>query len=304
MESPLIIEVAINGLCDKSRNPHVPITADEIVKDAIDCLNAGASIIHCHGSSMNIDSDEAFRQYSAMFEPVLNLYPGAHLYPTAIRGDTLSERFAHFARLAENGLITMGYMDPGTANILGELDEQGRPFGGYAYTNSYDECNEQLEWFNANRVGPSLAIYEPGFLNLVLAYEKAGILPLGSFIKFYLAGNVNVATGGPTIPHGLPPTKLSLDAFLAMLGSSEIPWAVSILGGDIGRSDVLGYALAKGGHVRLGLEDFGGDRTPRNVELVEEVVQQAARLGRRPATPSEVARILRMPQAQDQHAPA
>ena len=50
-----------------------------------------------------------------------------------------------------------------------------------------------------------------------------------------------------------------------------------------------------GGHVRVGLEDFGGERTPTNVALVEEVVALAKAAGRKIATPAEAARILGLP---------
>jgi uncharacterized protein (DUF849 family) len=40
------------------------------------------------------------------------------------------------------------------------------------------------------------------------------------------------------------------------------------------------------------LEDYAGDRTPSNVELVEEVIALIETNGRRAATPNETRRIL------------
>ena len=45
----------------------------------------------------------------------------------------------------------------------------------------------------------------------------------------------------------------------------------------------------------IGLEPFEGDRTPTNVELVEEVVEVARHHGRPVATPAEAAQILGLP---------
>ena len=73
-------------------------------------------------------------------------------------------------------------------------------------------------------------------------------------------------------PFGLPPTATALDAYLEILDGCDVPWAVSVVGGDVIASDVAGLALERGGHLHLGLEFYGGDRPPTNVELVAEAV--------------------------------
>jgi uncharacterized protein (DUF849 family) len=57
-------------------------------------------------------------------------------------------------------------------------------------------------------------------------------------------------------------------------------------------SGLARLALERGGHVRAGLEDYAGPRTPSNVELVEEVAALARQIGRPLATPAEAARTL------------
>ena len=71
-----------------------------------------------------------------------------------------------------------------------------------------------------------------------------------------------------------------------------MPWAVSVVGGDVVASGMAEAAVRKGGHIHLGLEFFGGERTPTNVELVTEAVELLRSLGRRPATPDDAAAIL------------
>ena len=96
-------------------------------------------------------------------------------------------------------------------------------------------------------------------------------------LKLYLA----TPSGLTGTPFGMPPTAAALDAYLEILGDCPLPWAVSVVGGDAVASDVTRVALERGGHLHVGLEFFGGERTPTNVELVTEAVELCERVGRR-----------------------
>mgnify|MGYP003347199955 CR=1 FL=1 len=48
MSLPTWLEVAINGPWSRTRQPNIPVTADEIVEAALACAGEGASIIHFH----------------------------------------------------------------------------------------------------------------------------------------------------------------------------------------------------------------------------------------------------------------
>ena len=47
-----------------------------------------------------------------------------------------------------------------------------------------------------------------------------------------------------------------------MLDGCDLPWAVAVIGGDVVGSGLARLALERGGHVRVGLEDYAGPRTP------------------------------------------
>ena len=44
----VIIEVALNGMTLRTRQPHVPRTPAEIAADGLRCMEAGAAIVHSH----------------------------------------------------------------------------------------------------------------------------------------------------------------------------------------------------------------------------------------------------------------
>jgi len=169
--------------------------------------------------------------------------------------------------------------DPGSVNL-------GPRF---AYVNSGSDIDYQLELCERFGLVPTLAIFEPGFLRAALSYWRAGRLPGGTMLRFYFGGEGPEAGGG--FWFGLPPTRASLDAYLAMLDGCSLPWSVSVLGGDLFASELPELALERGGHLRVGLEDYAGDPVT-NEDLVTTAVALAEKAGRKPASCAETAEML------------
>ena len=295
--TPVIIEVALNGVASKHRNPHVPCAPAEIATDALRCLEAGAAIVHTHNVEMAVEAERAAALYLAAWRPVLAERPDAIFYPTIGFGATIEEKYRHHATLAEAGAIRMGLLDPGSVNF-GATDEDGLPGPpDFVYANSFGDIRHEVSVCERYGLGPSIAIFEPGFLRCTLAYERAGRLPVGALVKLYFGGDFDYLGGGGRrgVGFGLPPTRIGLEAYLAMLEGSGLPWAVAVIGGDVLASGVARLALERGGHLRVGLEDYAGTRVPTNEELVREAVALAGEVGRPVATPGEAARILGLP---------
>ena len=82
----------------------------------------------------------------------------------------------------------------------------------------------------------------------------------------------------------------ALDLYLAMLGDAPIPWAVAVLGGSLLATPVARLALERGGHLRVGLEDW--DDGPANVEQVAAAAELCRSVGRDVATIDEAAATL------------
>lgn len=292
-DRPVIIEAALNGLTPKARNPHVPRTPGEIAEDAVRCLDAGAAIIHNHNDDAVLggSSVHAPAPYLAAWRRILSERPGAVLYPTMGSGGphvTIEQRYAHIEALAAEGVLGLALVDPGSTN-LGVADDDGLPRpDDLVYQNTYRDARYMFAACERLRMGASISIFEPGFLRVVLAYHAAGRMPPGAFVKLYFGAH-------PRLSFGLPPTKPALEAYLAMLEGTGLPWLVSAFGGDLVGCGLARLALERGGHLQVGLEPYAGDRTPTNVELVREAVSIAAQAGRPVATSADARRIIGVP---------
>lgn len=289
---PLIIEASLNGQTPKSRNPNVPYGDEEIVEQALACMEAGAAMIHNHTEDPVVGGPGwlDYENYASAWRKLLDIRPDAILTPTmplAVDGVSVEQRFSHITAMAEEGLITQGLCDPGSINYAG-LDSEGLfADSTIVYRNDMHDSRYYVEACRALNVGLSISVFEAGFIKFIMAYHRAGKLPPGAMLKFYF--------GSEDMCFGLLPTATSLDAYLEMIEGSDIPWLVSSFGDDCVACGIAEAAIKRGGHVQVGLEPYGGPRTPTNVELVEEVVALAKHYDRPLATPEEAAKMLNFP---------
>jgi uncharacterized protein (DUF849 family) len=87
---------------------------------------------------------------------------------------------------------------------------------------------------------------------------------------------------------GFPPKEKYLDALLALLADYDegSSWMAAGLGVDI--RPLIAPAVARGGHIRVGLEDRPWGATETNRGLVEEAVRLVRAAGGEPAAADEV----------------
>ena len=272
--TPVVIEAAISPI----RRDAPAMDNGQIVAEACACLDAGAAIIHSHHDN-RLDAPGTIADLSSVWAKVQARHPGAIFYPGFVRGASMAEKTAHLLPLAEAGLLGQVPVDPGSVSI-GELDARGMPAYSNQYVNSYQDSNHVVEVAERCGLGLTVGVFEPGFLRVALAYAAAGKLRPGSLIKLYFGGSDSIYTPGlRAINYGLPPNRESLEAYLAMLAGSGLPWAVRVAGGALLETPIARLALERGGHLRVGVEDCGEARGS-NRELVEAAVALAKQVGR------------------------
>jgi uncharacterized protein (DUF849 family) len=295
--TPLIIEAAINGSTPRTHNPHVPKTPEEVAAVAIECIDAGATVIHSHIEKLSVLGRPAAEEYMAAYRAIVAARPDAILCPTAGAGGTLKERWEHTEIIGGTGLIKMTVLDPGAVNICNS-GENGLPGSFRAtYAVSFEEIEYLIGIMDRYKLGPSIAIYDPSYLQTTLAYHKAGKLPPGAMVKIYFAGDHNFTDfkkGGFKF-FSMNPTRKAFDAYVEMLEGSGLTWCVAVPGGDVTATGMARLAIEQGGHVRIGLEDHAGEKKPSNQALIQEVVAIAREVGRPIATSAQAAEIMGLP---------
>lgn len=281
----MILEVALNGATTRARNPHVPRTPEEIAEQAIEAFDLGAAIAHNHNDEPMFTSDgvHAAEPYLQAWAPVLDRHPDALLYPTMAAGARdipVRRRWAHVEELARRGLGGMTLVDPGSVNVGltadGAAPEAAAP---EPYQNSFADTEYMFARTAELGAAPSISIFEPGFLRTALTLHRHGRVPPGAIVKLYFADDLQF---------GLPPTPAALEAYLELLEPSGLPWSVAVLGGDVVGSGLAELAVRRGGHLRVGLEDFRdpAGATPSNRDLIEGALRVLDTTGATPATPA------------------
>lgn len=281
MDEPLIIEVAVNGGTSRREHPRVPLSADEVIADARACADAGASVIHVHGRAPDgawaFDDADAHRE---IFRE-LRQRDGLLVYPSMMfTKDDPVARFRHVDQLAQERLLDWAPVDTGTTYLLpchdGRLAERG-----FVYANPVADNRHALALCEKYGLAPSVAAYEPHFVRhlRLLLPEFPRLRP--AVVRFMF--------GGDRLPFGFPAEPTFVDAYVALLGDSGLPWMVACYGGDV--LPIAEHAIRRGGHVRVGLEDDASDPERGNVERVREIADLARRLGRKVATPVDARRL-------------
>lgn len=270
----LIITAAITGSrITREMTPHIPITPAEIVQSAIECWQAGASIVHIHvrdpRTGLGTQSLEIFKQ---VVEPLLEKTDLILCLTTSgIPGRNLptEERLAPLELKPE-----LASFDAGSINL-----------GNSVFINSPEFLESAATEMQKLGVKPELEIFDLGMIVTCLRMMDSKMLAEPLHFQFVLG-----------TPWGAPATPESL---LYLLGHLPPNSTWSVIGVGKGHLPMSMMALIMGGHIRVGMEDniyySRGVLAEKNAQFVERIVRIAGEYGREIARPDEARRILSLP---------
>jgi 3-keto-5-aminohexanoate cleavage enzyme len=278
------IEAALNGAWSRALQPGIPDTVETIVAEGIACARAGAAIIHTHAYDKGGRQTFDWQVYARIIEgiraavdvPVYPSFPSV-LAPGSNATLDGAARFAHIEALAARGLLEFAAIDPGSVNFT-ELatTREAKPAG--TYLNPEAHVRHALGFAARHGFHPAFAIYEPGFTRAGAALARAaGVKP--PVYRFMFSEQ---------LAFGFPPRSYALAAHVALLEeeAGPAPWMIAGLCVDI--RPLIGDAVARGGHVRVGLEDAPLGTEMNNLAWVEDAVRIVREHGAEPASAAEV----------------
>jgi len=269
---PLVITAAICGAeTMKSQNPAVPYSADELACEAARCFEEGARVIHLHvrkPDGMPTQDRETFRAAIAAIraaapEVIIQTSTGGAV------GMTVDQRSQPLDLKPEFCTLTTG-----TCN-----------FGDEVFENSFPMIRSIAAKAVAGGTRMEIEAFDAGFVDNALRLAKEGAIPAPLHFDFVLG-----------VPGAMTGTDDRLDFMVSIIPPGST-WMVA----GVGRFELslARAAIARSGHVRVGLEDNSfisrGVLAKGSWELVREVRKMAGEAGVPIATPDEARRILSIP---------
>lgn len=283
LAAEVFITCAVTGSADSVRkNPHVPVTPEQIAESALEAHAAGAAIVHLH---VRDPQSGAASRDPALFREVVDrirsrnrsvilnltggmggdLLIGPEHDPLALRTGTdfvgPQERIAHVLDL----LPEIGSLDCGSLN-----------FDELIYGTTPGFLRTMARAYQTNNVRPELEVFELGHIELAKQLLAEGLIDQPALFQLCLG-----------IKYGAPATSEAMKAMRDALPAGA-RWSAFGLGRM--QMPMAAQSVLLGGNVRVGLEDnlyLDKGILATNAQLVERARNIVELLGVRVLTAPE-----------------
>lgn len=265
----LIINAAITGMVPKKADtPHIPITPQEIIEDAIRCCEAGASMVHLH--ARDEEGEPTYRKeiYAQIIQGIRQVCPDLIIcVSTSGRVHNTFEKRSEVLELD-------GDVKPDMASLtMGSLN-----FPKQASVNTPEMIQNLALKMKERGIVPEIEIFEFGMINAAKILMNKHVL-VEPFYFNLLLGSIYSAQA----------TMFDL-AYMVQSLPQGVQWGAAGIGKFQLTMNLA--AILMGGHVRVGLEDnifYGNDKKElaTNEMLIKRLTRLAKEIGREAATLKE-----------------
>lgn len=294
-----IVTCAVTGAIHvPTMSPHLPVTPDEIVDEAVAAAEAGASIVHIHvrdpetgepTSDLNLFRDVVERIKDRCDVIVQTTTGGA---PTM----TVEERTAVVPELEpEMASCNMGSINFGLYPILNAYDEFEYEWEteylestrDLIFPNTFEALERIFPMFEEHGTKPELECYDIGHLHNAKHFVDRGLVETPVHLQFVMGIHGGISADHDHLQHMLQTAeRLFGDEF-----------SFSVIGAGRMQMRLGTTAVSMGGHARVGLEDSlyieRGKLAESNADQVDKIVNLTQELtGREIASPDDVRSFL------------
>ena len=283
MNPNVILTCALTGDGDTvGKSPHVPVTPEQIARDAIAAAEAGAAIVHIHvrdpetgqpSRDLSLYREAVARIRDKGTDVVINLTAGAGGKFVPFRPEESDlvdamERLAHVDELRPE----ICSLDCGSMNF-GQEDE--------VYISTAGMVRSMARRIKEMGVKPELEVFDFGHLRLTQMLCQEGLIEPPPFIQFALglSGGAPAATKTLTLMRDMLPVGAQWVAF--GIGAMQFTMAAQ--------------SVLLGGHMRVGLEDnlyLRRGAMASNRELVKRAAGIVHALGATLQSPAQARKTL------------
>lgn len=284
MSDKAVITCALNGVLTDPRQHHVPVTPEEMAREAKAAYGAGASVMHIHlrqqapgkGHLPSWDVTVSREIQQAIREAC----PGVIINHTT---GTPGPDYAGPLACVRETRPEMAACNAGSLNYLKVKVDNTWAWPPMMFDNAVEKIQDFLDVMIEADTLPEFECFDVGIVRCVGMYRQTGMYG-GPLAYNFVMG---VASGMPADPELLP--------ILLKLKQVAANWQVTA----IGRAEIwpLHRRCAElGGHLRTGLEDTfyqpDGGKVTSNGELIATLATYAREVGREIASPAEARQIL------------
>lgn len=298
----LIITAAISGGSSPTGNPYLPKTPDEQVDAAIECYEAGASIVHIHARNPETGLPEQKSEWleraivpiREQCNIIINVSTGGA--GRRVDGDwlykeqpeeTVKGRIAIIPELSKSDRSKpdMASFNAGSP-VIDIYSRQKKEFLlKFVMVHSFPDMAYMADIMKQYDVKPELECYDVGMINNGKFLAELGYLTEPPYYQLVLG-----------VLGQIPATADNLMHMVRCIPEGS-PWSVCAVGSH--EFPMTTMSIILGGHVRVGFEDniylSKGVKAKSNAELVDKIARIARELDREIATPDEARKILDLP---------
>lgn len=255
---PLIITVALTGAEVKiSDTPYLPVTPEQIAKDAIECYHLGARIAHIHVRDNNGNPSSDINLFKKVKDLINKEVPMLVQFTTGGAIGMSEEQRSKVLKL----LPDMATLNMGSINFNDDVFINSPPF--------IQKLALKTKELN---IKPEVEIYDFGMLETLVYYVKKGYIEEPVWVDFVLG----IKGGAPAEANIL----INMVNYLKLKGI-KFYWSVAAVSKNQLPMNIL--AIILGGNVRTGLEDniyYHKGILATNTELTKRIVRIANEINR------------------------